>query len=256
MIKKYSKVKIVVVILSIGIIAMLWFFTYKEREKEILEEAERIKEARTKKYFMYIINPQYCSLYKSPEYDEKYWKQFLADKNTSRRLDYVNQYMEDKYPDSPYTKVTVDDLEKNYEQISCLWDDEVDNYVMQNNGCGAEIPFSDIVLKVGFEGLRRDIVSLLGYTELAENYDYNTTYVDVFLHEKDLVMFLDRLNQYMEANYPRSVYKELTLERLENESQDICDELWEVTEELGEQGINFADIVEDIHQQIAETPAE
>ena len=77
----------------------------------------------------------YLDKYKKPEYNDKYWKEFLEDPYTADALRYLNQYMNEVYPDSPFVEITVEDLNKNYSEIIDLWFGQLDEYLeMKTNG--------------------------------------------------------------------------------------------------------------------------
>ena len=81
-------------------------------------------------------------------------------------------------------------------------------------------------------------------------YDYNTTYEEVFLQQAELEIFLNQLNQYMKENYPEIESEDITMERLQETEYDVCDQLWEVKEKLAEEGVDFAEIMREIHETV------
>ena len=166
------------------------------------------------------------------------------------RLRYVNQYMDETYPDSPYTKITSEDLKRNYNEIYELWTEEMNHYLEDEKKYETDKTFSDVVIKAGVEGWRRDVMDLLGFNELTQNYDYDTTYTDEFLKKKDLENILNELNQYMKENYPEIEFEDITMERLQETEYDVCDQLWEVKEKLAEEGVDFAEIMREIHETV------
>lgn len=85
---------IVVIFIIIGITGALLYQSYKE------EEHERLETVREKQYFMRLLNSKYVSSYKSSEYDEKYWDEFIQSEYTAENINYINQYMKETYSNS------------------------------------------------------------------------------------------------------------------------------------------------------------
>ncbi|WP_072524125.1 hypothetical protein [Clostridium sp. Marseille-P3244] len=242
------KIKIITIIMAIiliiiGIVGYMLYQNYQEKERK------RLQDGHAKQYLMLLINDKYLSSYIEPEYDEKYWEEFIKDKTTSDGIRYVNQFMEETYSDSPYTTITAEELDKNYDEIYEQWSG-MEDYLKRNTRGRGYLPFGDLVIMAKVEGRRRDTMNLLGYSELTQNYDYYTTYTEYFLEQEDLETFLEQLNQYMKENYPEISYEDITMKRLEETEYDVCDQLWEVTEKLADQGVDFSQIVELIHEEI------
>ncbi len=235
----------------IGIIALvicvcgtgMYFFWRDYQERESL----RLDKGYEKKYFMIVLGSRYLDLYKSPEYDEKYWEAFLKEKDTDKSIMYINQYIEEIYPDSPYTELSIEILKKDYEEIYYQWTETMDDYLEKKKKYEEDSDFTRVINKSILEGWHRDIVDMLGYDDLMQVYDYNTTYEEVFLQQAELEIFLNQLNQYMKENYPEIESEDITMERLERTEYDVCDQLWEVKEKLAEEGVDFAEIMREIH---------
>lgn len=249
-----KKGKIIAVIIAVLLIICASGYIYSIYSENQKKEEERLDEGRDKRYIIKLINGVYLDKYKKPEYNDKYWKEFLEDPYTADALRYLNQYMNEVYPDSPFVEITVEDLNKNYSEIIDLWFGQLDEYLeMKTNG---EYYFYQIAAIAIYEGEKRDVIDLLGYGELTENYIYNNiTYRDIFLQEENLETFLEKLNQYMDSTYPEIEFEDITIDRLENEpytdnKQFVCEQLKEVKKQLEAEGVNWETIVQQIHTQI------
>ncbi len=245
--KSRLKTKIIFIIIILIFTGSVVFITFQNFYRA---EEKRLQDCREKQYFMLILKSEYLEVYTKPEYDEKYWNEFLQDRDVINRLRYVNQYMDEIYPNSPYIKITSEDLAKNYNEIYELWSKEMNNYLEYEKKYETDKIFSDVVIKAGVEGWRRDVINFLGFDELTQNYDYDTTYTDLFLKQKYLENFLSELNQYMKEYYPGIEFEEITMERLQKMEYDVCDQLWDVTEELQGHDVDFSEIVEQIHDEM------
>ena len=140
-------------------------------------------------------------------------------------------------------------MNENYHEIWNIWFEQIDDYLKQEEP-GKDIFFIDLINIAVVEGRRRDTLDMLGYSELTQDYDYNSTYEDVFLNLENLGTFLDQLNQFMKENYPEIEFEDITIQRLQPESYqsyDIKEQLRDTQEKLAEQGVDFSQIVELIH---------
>lgn len=239
--KVLKTVVVSIVILSIIGISLCLYYNFQKDEKKRLEDAEK------KTYFMLIMDSDYYSQYINSDYNEKYWKDFLGDENTIDCVRYLNQYMKETYPNSPYTEITTEDLNTDYRSIYKQWKEDLSTYLKEERKYEEDNKLSRIINKAVVGGWWRDIMSLLGYDERISAYNYNTAYTDEFLKQEDLESFLNELNQYMKENYPEIEFEDITMGRLQETEYDVCDQLWEVKEKLAEEGVDFAEIMREIH---------
>ena len=250
-VSKKAKILAVLFVLSPFIIGMIWNFVQTEYE-EIQQEKSR--EGHDKKYIMVMINGGYSDEYEDSEAAKEYWDEFLEDPYTADALKYLNQYMERIYPDSPYVEVTVEGLAENYTEIADLWNNQLYNYIADKTK--SKYTFSREVIKAVGDGRLREVLSLLGYGELTEGFEYgDMSYKDIFLQQSDLESFLDQLNQYINKNHPEIMSEGITVERLEKEpyvenEELVYGQLINAKKQLEAEGVNWETIVQQIHTQM------
>ena len=106
------------------------------------------------------------------------------------------------------------------------------------------------------DGRLREVLSLLGYGELTEGFEYgDMSYKDIFLQQSDLESFLDQLNQYINKNHPEIMFEGITVERLEKEpyvenEELVYGQLINAKKQLEAEGVSWETIVQQIHTQI------
>lgn len=249
--RRISKQGVIIGLLLVVIVGIASYAVYRGYQEQ---ERLRMKEGFRKKGLMMFLTVSYWRVYEAPDYEEKYWEEFLQDEYVIGSMRWINQYMEAVYPDSPYISITPEYMDKNVDEIYILWYREMNDYLeTQQNPYGSDsLTFDNVVHHAQKIGCERDIVELLAYEELIEDYDYEITYSEVFFQQPDLPIVINLLNGYMKEKYPEIEFEDITMERLDgdsSETDDIYKELKNTEDILAEQGKDFSAIIEQIHEE-------
>jgi len=269
----YKTIAIVVIILSI--IGVNKYNNYKE-ERLTIERNER----RAKQRIMFMFGfDNYANDYKIDEPSDKdsYKEEFLRDENLPMLLLRFKEKMSTDYPDigygSKYEEITIERLETEYREIlEEIWamnekfkenysdNERIYNIVISESVrmCKDGIWIGDGASKVAEDSAialtRKAKVGCMEFFGIDRYYNdymlngYKEEVFERFLADERLPIFIGYMKEYMDVNYPDagygSKYKEITMERLTKEYEEVYQELVDMTVGLEEMYPELKELVD------------